>query len=115
MKKTIFIIFGTLSLILGIIGIFIPVLPTTPFILLTSWLYLKSSQKLYSWLLSSRFFKNYRNTLITGKLSKKSKLKSLILMNIMILISIISLQNIIAITIIIVLAVVGNIVLVLFF
>ena len=43
---------GLLSLTLGILGIFLPVLPTTPFLLLASVLFLKSSQSLYDWLMN---------------------------------------------------------------
>ncbi|MDD4847980.1 MAG: YbaN family protein [Bacteroidales bacterium] len=50
--KTLYLIGGTLSLILGIIGIFLPILPTTPFLLLTAFLYLKGSKKWYDWLMS---------------------------------------------------------------
>lgn len=46
------IILGTISLALGILGIFLPLLPTTPFLLLTAYLYLKSSPKAYQWLMN---------------------------------------------------------------
>jgi len=53
------IFFGTLSLCLGLIGIFIPGLPTTPFLLLTAAFYLKGSERLYSIVISNRYFGYY--------------------------------------------------------
>ncbi|HIW53298.1 MAG TPA: YbaN family protein [Candidatus Alistipes excrementipullorum] len=57
--KTLFIILGSLSLALGIIGMFLPLLPTTPFLLLTAALYIKSSPRLYDWLISHRILGEY--------------------------------------------------------
>jgi len=55
---------GTISIFLGFIGIFIPILPTTPFLLLAAALYSKSSDKFYNWLINNRLFgsfiRNYR-------------------------------------------------------
>lgn len=51
-----FIVCGTLSFILGIVGIFLPVLPTTPFLLLSAYLYAKSSARFYNWMLNNRIF-----------------------------------------------------------
>ena len=57
--KTLFIILGSLSLALGIIGMFLPLLPTTPFLLLTAALYIKNSPRLYDWLISHRILGEY--------------------------------------------------------
>ena len=58
------IIAGTLFLGFGIIGIIIPILPTTPFLLLAAACYARGSTRFYTWLMSNRWFgtyiKNYR-------------------------------------------------------
>jgi uncharacterized membrane protein YbaN (DUF454 family) len=51
--------FGTIFLCLGIIGIIIPLLPTTPFLLLSAACYARSSTKFYHWLLHNKWFGNY--------------------------------------------------------
>lgn len=50
---------GWLCLALGAAGVVLPVLPTTPFVLLAAWCFSKSSKRLYSWLLSHRTFGPY--------------------------------------------------------
>lgn len=50
--KIFLIILGTISLVLAIVGIFLPLLPTTPLLLLSAALWLKSSDRLYSWLIN---------------------------------------------------------------
>jgi len=57
--KLIFIFLGSISLVIGIIGIVVPGLPTTPFLLLTAGLYVKSSDRLYNKLISNRFLGPY--------------------------------------------------------
>lgn len=57
--RTLLIILGTISLALGIVGIFVPILPTTPFLLLTAYLYLKSSPSAYNWLISNKHLGPY--------------------------------------------------------
>lgn len=48
--RTLVFLLGALSLTLGFIGIFLPLLPTTPFVLLAAWCFFKSSAKTHQWL-----------------------------------------------------------------
>ena len=63
-KKLLLVSFGTLSLIIGIIGIFIPLIPTTPFLLLAAACYIRGSKKFYNRLIKNRwlgeYIKNYQ-------------------------------------------------------
>ena len=57
--KYLLIILGTVSLVLGVIGIFRPLLPTTPFLLLSAALYVRSSEYLYNWLIRQKYLGTY--------------------------------------------------------
>lgn len=59
MRKILYITIGYISMIFGVVGIFIPGLPTTPFLLLSSWLFYKSSKRLHDALHRSRWFGPY--------------------------------------------------------
>ena len=53
------VVLGTISLVLGILGIFLPLLPTTPFLLLTAALYFRGSEKFYNWLINHKILGEY--------------------------------------------------------
>ena len=57
--KDLLIILGSICLALGVIGIFLPLLPTTPFLLLSAALYFRSSEKLYQWLIHQKYLGTY--------------------------------------------------------
>jgi len=63
-KKGILVVSGTFFLFLGIIGIVIPLLPTTPFLLLAAACYIRGSEKFYNWLIKKKwvgkYIKNYQ-------------------------------------------------------
>jgi len=74
---------GTISRVLGIIGIFIPVLPTTPFVLLSAGLFLRSSPALYSKVMNGRITSRY----MTRETGRRAGISALIIMWSMILLT----------------------------
>ncbi len=81
---------GLISLSLGIVGIFLPLLPTTPFLLLSATLFMKSSKRLYNWLMNHKYLgEHLQNYLLHKTISKKSKISALSLLWIAILATII--------------------------
>ncbi|GAA0431347.1 YbaN family protein [Lentibacillus halophilus] len=64
-KKIVLIIVGSLSLVLGVVGIILPLVPTTPLLLLAAACYVRSSNRLYHWLISNKYagsyIQNYRD------------------------------------------------------
>lgn len=52
--RALLLIVGTASLVLGVIGIVLPLLPTTPFLLVTAACYARASTRLYTWLVGQK-------------------------------------------------------------
>jgi uncharacterized membrane protein YbaN (DUF454 family) len=65
--KPLYNLAGVLALLLGIIGLFLPLLPTTPFLLLASWCFARGSDRLHRWLLSHRVFGDYLRNFEAGR------------------------------------------------
>ncbi len=65
--KILLVTAGTICLALGAIGVVVPILPTTPFLLLAAACYCRSSERLYRWLLNNRLFGEYIRNYREGK------------------------------------------------
>mgnify|MGYP001010900522 CR=1 FL=1 len=80
-KKHLYIVLGSVSLALGITGILLPVLPTTPFLLLTGFFYLRSSARLYGWLANHKIFGAYiRNYMTYRAVPGRVKIAALLML-----------------------------------
>ena len=66
-KKYIYIFLGSLSLGLGVLGIFLPVLPTTPLLMLSCYLYSRSSKRFHRWLISTTLYEKHAKDFIENK------------------------------------------------
>jgi len=65
--KMFLIIAGSIFTATGLIGVFVPILPTTPFLLLAAACYLRSSDRMYNWLLTNRIFGRYLKNYLEKK------------------------------------------------
>jgi len=79
--RALWFIAGTICLVLGAIGIVLPVLPTTPFLLAAAACYYKSSPRMHKWLLNNRWFGEYIKNYKEGRgLTLKAKITAIIIL-----------------------------------
>ena len=65
--RAFFFVAGTISLVVGAVGIVLPVLPTTPLLLLAFACYCRSSKRMTRWILTNRYFGEYIRRYMEGK------------------------------------------------
>lgn len=66
-KKFMYVVVGLISFGLGAIGVIIPVLPTTPFLLLASYCFVKGSDRFDRWFKSTKIYKNHLENFVKEK------------------------------------------------
>lgn len=98
--RFILLVIGFLSLGLGLLGIILPILPTVPFLLLTSFCFVRSSEKFNHWFLNSKIYKKHIECFAKNKaMTLRGELTLLLLVSTM-LITTIMLVNNLAVTIV---------------
>ena len=108
LSRWVLVIIGSFFAGLGILGIFLPLLPTTPFLLLAAVCYIRSSERFYSWLMNNKWLGNYIKNYLEGKgVSLKSKVLSISLLWITIGYSVVFVVNIFPIRVILILIAIG--------
>ncbi|MCY1428896.1 Inner membrane protein YbaN [compost metagenome] len=79
--RMVLLIIGWLSVVLGVIGIFVPVLPTTPFLLLAAACFVRSSRRFYLWLVEHPRLGPWIRDYLEGQgIPLKGKIYALVLM-----------------------------------
>lgn len=92
--KIFYITLGILSLTLGSLGIILPVLPTTPFLLLAAFCFTKSSKRLHNWLTHTELYKKHLDSFIQNRsMTLKTKIGILIPASIMLIIAMLLIDN----------------------
>lgn len=87
MWRPILIIIGVVSLALGALGIVLPILPTTPFLLLSTYCFARSSTRLHTYLVNHPVFGTYISNYYNGTMTKGHKMRTLVFMWMGILVS----------------------------
>lgn len=95
--KVVLIILGFISMGIGIVGIVVPILPTTPFLLLASFFFAKGSKRFHDWFISTKIYKKYLESFVQSKaMTLKNKFTILFPVSCMLIITFIFVNNLYA-------------------
>ena len=102
--KVVLIILGFISMGIGIVGIVVPILPTTPFLLLASFFFAKGSKRFHDWFISTKIYKKYLESFVKSKaMTLKNKFTILLPVSLMLIITFIFVNNLYARLVIVIL------------
>ena len=94
LKKAMYLLVGLIAFVLGFIGIFLPLLPTTPLFLLTSFCLLKSSEKLNEKFMQTKMYEKYVKSFVEkGGMTLKGKLMLTIPVSLLLLFMFITIKS----------------------
>jgi len=81
LRRVLLVAGGTLCVALALLGMFVPVLPTTPLLLLAAVCYARSSQRFYTWLMTNRWFGEYIRNYREGRgIPRRQKVLTILLL-----------------------------------
>lgn len=92
--RILFICLGFIFVGIGAVGIVVPILPTTPFLLLASFFFAKGSKKFHDWFMSTKLYKKYLESFVKSRaMTLKAKLTILLPVSAMLIVTFIFVNN----------------------
>lgn len=78
-KKIVYIVLGCLGVGLGAVGAVLPMIPAFPFLLLAAFCFGKGSEKLHTWFVRTRLYRNHLESYVQGKgMTRKTKIRIMV-------------------------------------
>ncbi len=94
-KKVIYLSIGFIGLSLGAVGVFLPILPAVPFLLLAAFCFGKSSDRLDRWFQSTKLYKNNLESYVKGQgMTVKTKIKVMLTVTLLMAIGFFMMQSV---------------------
>ena len=93
--KLLWLMIGIVSMVLGAIGVVLPVLPTTPFLLLATFCFAKGSDRFHKWFIGTKLYKKHLESFVTSRsMTLKTKLCILLPASAMLILAMLAMSNI---------------------
>lgn len=94
-KKILFIVLGCIGLGLGAVGAVVPLLPAFPFLLLAAYSFARSSERLHSWFINTKLYKNNLESYVKGKgMTKRTKVRIMITVTVLMTFGFVMMQQV---------------------
>lgn len=92
--KLLYIVLGCIALGLGAVGTVLPILPTTPLLLVAAFCFARSSEKLNQWFKNTRLYKENLETFVRGQgMIKKAKIRIMLTVTVIMVIAFVAMRN----------------------
>ncbi len=92
--RILWLILGFAAIGLGAVGVVLPVLPTTPFLLLASFCLAKGSEKFHTWFTGTKLYNNHLDDFVQNRsMTLKTKLSILLPASVMLLLALVAMPN----------------------
>ena len=93
--RIVWLLFGFLSMGIGAVGVVLPVLPTTPFLLLASFCLAKGSERFHKWFTGTKLYKRHLDSFVKNRaMTLKTKFSLLIPASCMLLLAFLAMRNV---------------------